>query len=76
MRQALVDCGNGQRLKVQLARQIPIWSGEAVSLRLHRALVYRNGTQPLELRPHDDGAAVLPFRRAQNHHHMESARAQ
>jgi ABC-type Fe3+/spermidine/putrescine transport system ATPase subunit len=73
MRQALVDCGNGQRVKVQLARQIPIRSGETVGLRLHRALVYRNGALPLEIRPHDDGGAVLPFRRAHGHAFVESA---
>jgi hypothetical protein len=43
---------------------------------LHRALVYRNGARPLEIRPHDDAqGAVLPFRRFHGFHHLESARA-
>jgi putative spermidine/putrescine transport system ATP-binding protein len=77
MRQAQVDCGGGCRVKVQLARQIPIRSGDTVGLRLHRALVYRNGTQPVEIRPHEDAfGTVLPFRRSNGFHLSESAFAQ
>jgi putative spermidine/putrescine transport system ATP-binding protein len=77
LRQALIDCGTGRRLKVQLARQIPIQVGAEVGLRLHRALVYRNGARPVEIHPHDDAfGAVLPFRRNNGFHATESAYAQ
>jgi len=77
MRQAQIVCGDGGRVKVQLARQIPIGSGETVGLRLHRALVYRNGVRPVEIRPHQDAlGAVLPFRRSHGFYQTESALAQ
>jgi putative spermidine/putrescine transport system ATP-binding protein len=64
MRQALIDCGGGNRVKAQVPRQIAIRAGEGVGLCLHRALVYRNGTNPVEIRPHDDAfGTVLRFRR-------------
>ena len=64
MRQVQVDCGGGNRLKAQVPRQIPIRAGEGVGLRLHRALVYRNGTNPVEIHPNDDAfGTVLRFRR-------------
>jgi putative spermidine/putrescine transport system ATP-binding protein len=76
MRQAQIDCGGGQRVKVQLLRQIPIARGETVGLRLHRALVYRDGTRPLEIHPHEDAfGTVLPFRRANGFHLLEGANA-
>jgi|AraplaMF_Col_mMF_1032025.scaffolds.fasta_scaffold00066_40 putative spermidine/putrescine transport system ATP-binding protein len=73
MRQVQIDCG-GNRLKVQVPRQIPVRAGEGVGLRLHRALVYRQGASPVEIRPHDDGfGTVLRFRRT---HPLESVLAQ
>jgi putative spermidine/putrescine transport system ATP-binding protein len=77
MRQAQIVCGEGRRVKVQLARQIPIRSGETVGLRLHRALVYRNGTDPVEIHPHQGAfGTVLPFRRGYGFQISESAMVQ
>jgi putative spermidine/putrescine transport system ATP-binding protein len=76
MRQAQIDCGGGRRVKVQLMRQIPITHGETVGLRLHRALVYRDGARPVEIRPHEDAyGTVLPFRRANGFHPLEGVHA-
>jgi putative spermidine/putrescine transport system ATP-binding protein len=76
MRQAQIDCGAGQRVKVQLLRQIPIQAGETVGLRLHRALVYRNGVHPVEIRPHEDAfGTILPFRRFNGFQRLEGANA-
>jgi putative spermidine/putrescine transport system ATP-binding protein len=76
MRQAQIDCGGGTRVKVQLPRQIPITSGETIGLRLHRALIYRDGARPVEIRPHEDAfGTVLPFRRANGFHLHEGVHA-
>ena len=81
MRQVQIDCGandSGSRLmKAQLARQVPIATGQRVGLRVHRALVYRDGAGPVEIRPHDTEphGSILSFRRFQASHHLEGALA-
>ncbi|HVZ02248.1 MAG TPA: ABC transporter ATP-binding protein [Dongiaceae bacterium] len=62
MRHVVVACDDGMRLKVQAPRQVPVAPGDEVGLGLQRALVYRDGAQPVEIvRRHP---SVLPFRRA------------
>jgi putative spermidine/putrescine transport system ATP-binding protein len=61
MRQAVVLCADGIRVKVQAPRQMPVATGDTVGMKLGRALVYRDGAQPLGIvRRHP---AVVPFRR-------------
>jgi putative spermidine/putrescine transport system ATP-binding protein len=61
MRHVVVACDTGMRVKVQAPRQMPVAVGDDVGIELHRALVYRDGAQPVEIvRRHP---TVLPFRR-------------
>jgi putative spermidine/putrescine transport system ATP-binding protein len=61
MRHVIVACDAGMRIKAHAPRQMPVKVGEAVGLRLHRALVYRDRAQPIEIMRYQP--AVLPFRR-------------
>jgi putative spermidine/putrescine transport system ATP-binding protein len=61
VRHAIVACDGGTRIKVQAPRQMPVSVGDEVGIKLHRALVYRDGAQPLEIARRDP--TVLPFRR-------------
>jgi putative spermidine/putrescine transport system ATP-binding protein len=62
MRHVVVACDAGIRIKVQAPRQMPAAAGDMVGLSLHRALVYRDGAQPVEIQRRHPGA-VVPFRR-------------
>ncbi len=61
MRQAVIGCDGGIRIKVQAPRQVPVAVGDPVGVTLGRALVYRDGAQPIGVMRRDP--AVLPFRR-------------
>src|SRR6185369_9924018 len=61
MRHIVVACDAGIRIKVQAPRLMPVAVGDVVGLKLGRALVYRDGAQPIGImRRHP---SVLPFRR-------------
>ena len=61
MRHVVVACDAGMRIKVQAPRQMPVTVGDEVGIKLHRALVYRDGARPVEIARRNP--AVLPFRR-------------
>ena len=74
-RHIIVACAQGRRIKAQLARHVPVAIGQGVGLRLQRALLYRAGGDPLEIRPRDTGS-ILPFRRVPAYRSLAEAMAQ
>jgi len=73
VRQVLVACDGGRRLKAQVGRQAPVTLGQGVGLRLQRGLIYSDGARPVEIEPHEM-ASVLPFRRFAGRRRVDEAR--
>ena len=49
IRLAVIDVGDGQRLKVQDMGRTPLAAGKTVGVHAGRLLVYRNGIEPIEV---------------------------
>jgi putative spermidine/putrescine transport system ATP-binding protein len=62
IRLAVIDLGEGQRLKVQDMSRTPLAERTTVAVHIGRLIVYRNGTDPIEI-VRARTAAVPPARR-------------
>jgi len=61
IRLALVVFADGSRIKVQVPRRLPLRVGDGVSVRVGRALIYRDSAQPVEIVA-PEAAPLVPLR--------------